>query len=86
MYNHPYIGRSDPPEPVCCGKCRQCNQDIVEGDDIITFDDNEYHEECFQDIAVSILLRLGAVSKVAENNSSDQTEYLVHEALDDLSA
>lgn len=56
-------------ECAVCGCCSHCGEDIVEGDDIFILDDgHKYHEDCFYDVAVRILLERGiAETAVAES-------------------
>lgn len=57
----------DPPEPKVISTCEFCGEDILEGDEIVEFDGVEYHRDCFDDIATSILFdRYGAMARVAE--------------------
>ncbi len=59
--------RLDPPEDVVYGKCPLCGGDIYLGEEIVTFDGEEYHEECFMDMAPRILLeQYGARRGIAE--------------------
>ena len=57
----------EPPEPKVICTCEHCGDDINEGDEIVELDGEMYHRDCFEDIAVSLLLdRFGAMACVAE--------------------
>lgn len=54
-------------EPPSVYTCKVCGESIVSGDDYYELDGEFYHEECFEDKAVSILLdNFGAMKGVAE--------------------
>lgn len=56
----------EPPEPKIVGTCECCRDDICEGDEIVEFEGAQYHKDCFEDAAVSILHdRYGAMAMVA---------------------
>ena len=47
--------------------CASCKEPIVEGDECFELDGEHYHEDCFKDAAVGILMEeYGAVRKTAE--------------------
>lgn len=48
--------RLDPPEPVTVATCAYCKEDIYDGDETVEFDGQHYHEDCFSDCAVGILM------------------------------
>lgn len=55
------------PEPPAVYTCKICGEPIVEGDDYYEMDAEFYHEECFEDNAVKILMdECGAMKGVAE--------------------
>jgi len=54
------------PEPETVYVCEHCNEPIVVGEEYYEYDGECYHEECFGDIAVALLLENGAVLKEAE--------------------
>ena len=57
----------EPPEPEECGHCSCCTDPIYVGDEIVEYDGDVYHEDCFLDNAAAILFdRCGAMHKVAE--------------------
>ena len=42
------------------GVCPLCNEKILDYEPFYDFDSEKYHESCFQDSAVSILMDMGA--------------------------
>ena len=42
------------------GVCPVCNEKIIDYEPFYDFDGEKYHEACFQDSAVSILMDMGA--------------------------
>lgn len=55
------------PEPPTVYTCKHCGESIMEGDEYYELDGDYYHEDCFGDAAVSILLdQYGARYGVAE--------------------
>ena len=55
------------PEPLAVYTCKYCEDDILEGEDYFELDGEYYHEGCFEDNAVEILLKdYGATKGVAE--------------------
>lgn len=59
------------PEPPEVYKCKACGEPIVEGDEYYEYEGNYYHEECFEDSAVDILLESGATKGTAESEEPD---------------
>lgn len=53
-------------EPEAIFYCECCGEPIVEGDEYYEMDGYYYHEECFRDNAVEILLEIGATHGFAE--------------------
>lgn len=57
------------PDPPAVYDCKRCGEPIVAGDEFVELDGDYYHEECFADSAVSILLEeYGATKGVAEDD------------------
>ena len=57
----------EPPEEVVYGVCPLCGEDIYLGEEIVELDGDEYHEECFMDMAPRILMeQYGARRGLAE--------------------
>lgn len=55
------------PEPPKVYTCKICGEPIVEGDEYYEMDAEFYHEECFEDNAVQILMdECGAMKGTAE--------------------
>jgi len=55
------------PEPEAVHTCKSCKEPIVVGDEYYEMDGEFYHEECFEDNAVKILMEeCGAMKGVAE--------------------
>lgn len=45
--------------------CEKCGDDIVAGEGYYEYFGNHYHEDCFEEVAVNLLLETGAVYKEA---------------------
>ena len=57
------------PEPPTAYTCKYCGEPIVEGDLCYEIDGDHWHEECFNDDAVDILVEeFGAMKEVAERS------------------
>lgn len=55
------------PEPHAVYYCKVCGEPIVAGETYYEMDSEFYHEECFEDNAVNILMEeCGAMKSVAE--------------------
>ena len=55
------------PDPPAVYTCKWCGESIVDGEEYIELDGEQYHTECFEDAAVEILLEdYGAMKGVAE--------------------
>lgn len=55
------------PEPQAVYTCKICGQSIVDGEEYYEMDGEYYHEECFEDNAVKILMDdCGAMKGTAE--------------------
>lgn len=63
------------PEPPKVYTCKHCNEDIVVGDECYEYDGDYYHEDCFNDCAVEILLEAGARKFEAEEEEPDYDPY-----------
>ena len=63
------------PELPSIGKCKYCGEDIQVGEEYFEYDGKKYHEECFNDCAVSLLMENGAVLKTAEEEEPDYDRY-----------
>lgn len=54
-------------EPTAVYTCKYCGDSITEGDDYFELNGEYYHEDCFEDSAVEILVKdYGAMKGVAE--------------------
>lgn len=54
------------PEPKAVYRCKYCETDIVEGDEYVEVDDDYYHYDCLEDVAVGLLFdKLGLLIEVA---------------------
>lgn len=59
----------EPPATVFI--CKYCEEPIEDGEDYFEIDGDHYHEDCFKDVAPSILLeRYGATHGYAEVDTS----------------
>lgn len=57
------------PEPPTVYTCKHCGEPIVVGDEWYELDGDYYHEDCFADIAVTLLLeQCGATRGTAEED------------------
>lgn len=57
------------PDPPAVYTCKICGESIVAGDVFYEMDGEYYHEECFEDNAVSILVEeCGAMKGTAEKD------------------
>ena len=63
------------PEPEAVFKCSKCKEDIEEGELYYEFDGEHYHEDCFRDCAVDLLLENGASSGIAEVEENADDDY-----------
>ena len=63
-----YFSCPNAPEPEGVYTCESCKEDIVVGDTNYKFEGEYYHEECFKDNAVEILLENGAEKGEAERD------------------
>ena len=59
------------PEPHAIYRCKCCKEPITAGEPFYTFAGHCYHEECFEDSAVDILLDSGAEKGIAESWEAD---------------
>ena len=50
-------------DPLPVDSCSYCDFDIFEGDIFIEFEGKPYHEDCFQNCIVDILLNNGCARK-----------------------
>lgn len=58
-------------EPGECGKCKYCGEPIFVGDEVVFYHygDAIYHEDCFLDVAASLLFESGdAEPRIAEES------------------
>lgn len=53
-------------EPKKVYECSNCDDDIYDGETYYEYDGNYYHESCFEDIAVELLVQNGAYKGTAE--------------------
>lgn len=59
-------------EEVAVYTCKACGEAIVEGDDYYEMDGEFWHEDCFEDCAVQLLLdECGAMKGVAQREDRD---------------
>jgi len=68
-------GCPNAPEPPSIGQCKFCGEDIQVGEEYFEYDGKKYHEECFSDCAVSLLMENGAELKTAEEEVPDYDPY-----------
>ena len=54
------------PDPPTVYTCKYCGEPIVPGDEFFEVDGDHYHEDCFTDCAVSILVSQFGVNKGVE--------------------
>lgn len=60
------------PEPEAVYTCKICGEPITEGEGYYEMDAEFYHEECFEDSAVQILMdECGAMRGVAERQERE---------------
>ena len=60
------------PDPPAIYTCKVCGESIVSGDYYYKLDGEYYHDDCFEDKAVDILLdQFGAMKSVAEVDQWD---------------
>ena len=64
-------GCPNAPDPPAVATCKHCGEEIVVGDEYYEYDGECYHEDCFSDIAVSLLLEAGAELKEASEDDID---------------
>lgn len=57
--------------PISIGVCSHCNEDIVIGEEYYEYEGERYHEECFEDIAVELLVEAGATKSEASEYDID---------------
>ncbi len=55
--------------------CKYCGEAIVEGEECYEYDGDYYHEDCFSDCAVDLLLESGATKLTAEEEEPDYDPY-----------
>lgn len=58
--------------PCCCAWCMEA---IEEGELVYSFNDELYHEECFEEKAVEMLKEQGAYVKTAEYEEAEEYEH-----------
>lgn len=64
---HPQCPNAPEPQPVYT--CTHCDEPIVVGEEYYEFTGDYFHEECFEDNALAILLdNLGAKKRTAEED------------------
>lgn len=51
------------PELPAVYECKRCGESIVVGDEYYEMDGDYYHEECFEDNALELLLKSSDVTK-----------------------
>ena len=57
------------PEPPAVYTCKYCGEPITDGEAYFELDGDHWHDECFQDNAVGILLETcGATKGIAERS------------------
>jgi len=62
-------------EPKSIGICTYCKEQIEVGEEYYEYNEDIYHEDCFFDVAVRILLEEGAMKKIAEIDEDEFNEY-----------
>ena len=63
------------PEPEAVYKCAYCKEGIIEGDEYFEYDGKYYHEDCFGECAVDLLVESGATKGTAEKEYPDYDPY-----------
>lgn len=53
------------PEPMPVATCDYCGGDILEGDEYFSYNRELYHNDCFEEAAVDILIEDGATKRIA---------------------
>ncbi len=64
-------GCPNAPDPPTVYICKCCGEPIVVDETYYEFEGDRYHEECFEDTAVDILLENGATKSTAELEEPD---------------
>ncbi len=60
------------PDPPAVYTCKSCKEPIYEGEDMIELDGSYYHDECFGDCAVDILMEEYGAEKRVEKVEDDE--------------
>lgn len=78
-------GCPNAPDPEAIHTCKHCGEDIVVGDEYYEYDGEYYHEECFEDCAVALLMEAGAKrSTASEDDIDDGSDYLYESRRDEM--
>lgn len=75
FYNPCVSGCPNAPEPPAFYKCSYCKEDITEGEEYYEYDERRYHDDCFRECAVELLLESGAEKKTAKEEEPDYDPY-----------
>ncbi len=78
-------GCPNAPDPEKVHTCEYCGEDIVVGDEYFEYDGEYYHDECFADCAVELLIEAGAKrSTASEDDIDDGSDYLYESRRDEM--
>ncbi len=70
-------GCPNAPAPKAVYTCEYCGNNIVVGDDYYEYNGKYYHEDCFADCAIELLMKAGAEKATAsEDEIDDGSDYL----------
>ncbi len=62
----------DPPEPKIVGKCKHCGDLIGKGEEIVEYDGDMYHPECFDECASQIMFDLFCLRVTLAGENDDR--------------
>lgn len=77
-------GCPNAPDPDTVFTCKHCGEPIVVGDDYYEMDGDHWHEDCFRDCAVEILVEIGASRRTAESSDIDDGGDAAYEEMRDM--
>ncbi len=59
------------PDPTTVAICEFCKESIYEGEDMVELDGRYYHDECFEDCAVELLMEKYGTEKCVARLEDD---------------